>query len=126
MLKILFLIITAVTSSSVCADWLKHGETDDIVFYYDPSTIRKDGNIRRLFVLEDYAEKNKFGGLSSQARTEIDCNLERYRFLSVRIHSDQMGGGKILESTYGSGPSPWSDIPPKSVQNGLFKIVCAK
>ena len=62
MFKVLLLLITAFTSSSVFADWLKHAETDDIVFYYDPSTIRKDGNIRRLFVLEDYAQKNKFGG----------------------------------------------------------------
>jgi hypothetical protein len=111
-------------SSGAWADWVKLGETDEATFYIDPATIRKEGNLRRVWEMQDLKQKGRNGQLSFRARTEYDCNQDRIRILSLSTHSELMGSGKTLSR--GSHPLEWEDIPPGTYFEAILKIVCAK
>lgn len=105
------------------AEWVVYRENDEMVFYYDPATIRKDGNLRRVWGLQDLKQRNKDGYLSLRALTEFDCENERARTLSSSVHSGAMAGGKVLYTETTKTPQ-WNYIPPGTVAEVLFRRVC--
>ena len=112
-------------SGSAWADWVQVEETDNIYVYIDPSTIRKDGNLRKVWQIHDLKKRHKDGELSRRFRMEYDCKNERYKFLSISDHSGQMASGTILLQNLVE-ETKWTDIPPKSAVETVLKIVCAK
>ena len=112
-------------SGSASAEWVKFGETDNIYHYIDPTTIRKDGNLRKVWQIHDLKQRSKDGELSRRFRLEYDCKNERYRFLSISEHSGPMASGITLYQSTEEG-NKWSDIPPGSKGEDALKIVCAK
>ena len=111
-----------VASASVWAEWVRWDESDNAVFYYDSKTIIRDGNLRRVWRLDDFKQRNKDGELSFRALVEYDCTEKRRRILSRSTHSESMARGKILFSP--DGVSEWGYIPPGSISERLLKIVC--
>ena len=114
-MKTLLLALLLVTSSA-WAEWVKVSSGQ----YIDPDSIRKDGDLRRVWELRNYEPERR----SARARMEYDCKQERKRILSISTHSEPMAGGMIV-SQYGED-SIWRDIPPDTVAELLLKIVCAK
>jgi hypothetical protein len=92
--------------------------------FHDPATIRKDGNIRRMWELWDFKKRDKYGAMSGRWRTEFDCKLERYRNLGFSIHSDPMAGGTVLLT--GGEDNTWMAIAPDTRGATALNIVCAK
>jgi hypothetical protein len=92
------------------------------VFYIDPETIRKDGNLVRVWTIYDEKRRHKDGQLSIRSREEYDCKQERYRYLSMSTHSEPMARGDTLES-YPPDVS-WREIPPGGAASFMLKIVC--
>lgn len=109
-------------SSGAWAEWMGVSKTDKAVFYIDPATIRKDGNLRKVWEVTDYRSRAEKGHLSFRSRKEYDCKLERFRFLSGSEHTGQMATGETINSYDAS--SPWFDIPPNSSSEHILKIVC--
>jgi len=49
-------------SCSAWADWVEIAETDDgIKTHIDPTTIRKDGNLRKFWTLNNFPKAQKVG-----------------------------------------------------------------
>ncbi len=118
------LIALLFVSGSASAQWVKVDWTNDMSVYIDPTTIRKDGNLRKVWQLQDLKERDKDGELSRRFRSEYDCKNERRRLLSFSTHSEPMANGMSLyQSTADS--TQWNDIPPRSVAETVLKIVCA-
>jgi len=111
-------------AGSAWAEWVLYSETDTSTFYYDPATIRKDGNMRRVWELSDLRKRHKDGEISRRYRAEYDCKNERTRILSFSLHSEPMAGGEVLKN-FGEDKE-WGEIPPGTVINTILKIVCAK
>lgn len=124
MLKALLLLITVFTSSSSLAQWVLYAEVTEAFLYIDLSTIRKDGNLRKVWVLQDLKQRQKEGALSLRARVEYDCREERYRYLSATSHSSQMAQGNLIKSQ--TGMSDWIDVAPGTATEDSFKKVCPK
>jgi hypothetical protein len=120
------LLISLVLTGSSWAEWvLVGGFVNDTMFYYDPSTIRKDGNFRKVWELRDLIRQQIKGGeLSVTSRKEYDCQKELFRTLFLSTHSNQMGTGSLLLS--GNTSEDWNEIPPNSASELTLKIVCAK
>ena len=116
--------MTVFTSSSSLAQWEKYGVTQEAFLYIDFSTVRKDGNLRKVWELQDLKQRHKDGELSIRIRVEYDCKEERYRFLSATSHSSQMAQGNLVQSQ--TGPSSWTDVAPRTVTEDLLKKVCSK
>ena len=120
---ILTLLLVAISTGAM-AEWVKLGESDKLHIYVDPATIRKDGNFRRVWEIQDLKERNKGGEMSLRAFFEYDCNEARSRALSASSHSGPMASGDILISF--SSPAPWGYIAPSTISETILKHVCAK
>ena len=95
-----------------------------MALYIDPTTIRKDGNFRKVWQLNDLKERHKDGELSRRVRNEYDCKKERFRVLSFSTHSEPMANGMSLYQSSAES-TEWNDIPPGTFAETVLKIVCA-
>ena len=124
LLTLLTLLASLVLSGSAWAEWVKIDSSNVSDFYIDPETIRKDGSLRRIWLIQNLKQRNKDGELSEQTRVEYDCKQERFRLLSLSTHSGPMASGTNLFRT--GEEATWTDIPPNTVVEVVLKIVCAK
>lgn len=112
-------------SGSASAEWVRVDETDELYSYFDPTTIRKDGNLRKVWQIQDLKQRGKAGELSRRYRAEYDCKNDRYRLLSSSFHPQPMASGmSLFQST--EEDTKWTDFPPKTVGETVLKIICAK
>lgn len=120
---ILTLLLLTLTAAAWAEEWVKFFVTDagDNI-YYDPATIKKNGNLGRVWVIQDLKQRFKHGELSRHGLEEYDCKEEQRRFLSVSEHSERMAGGVVLTSELGSGT--WLYIAPETPAAVLLKLVC--
>ncbi len=105
------------------ADWVKVGETAAAVHYIDAATIRRDGNLRRVWTVQDMRETDSAGVRSIRALEEYDCLTERFRYLSLTAHSAPMAGGEVLAAHVLD--DNWTGRPPGTKPSAIEKIVCA-
>jgi len=124
-IKKTLLLALLLATGSAWAEWVNVAWTDSSDFYIDPATIRKDGNLVRVWQLHNHKQRNKNGELSDRVRWEYDCKQERARILSFSSHSEPMAGGKNLFQS-SSEDIEWAHIPPNSVKETMLKIACAK
>ena len=122
-MKKLFLVCLMMLTGSAWAEWVLYGESDTATHYFDPATIRKDGNMRRVGQLQDLRERGRVGEMSRRGRREYDCKQERYRYLGISGHSESMGAGEVLGSE--GEANEWHAIPPGTPAEKIFNIVCA-
>jgi len=136
-LKIIFIlcgisVFTSCASSSQpnkyvlvgSVQWVLIEKNDDgDSFYIDPQTLRKNGTIRVVWVIEQLAARDKDGEKSRRRRFEFDCTNERFRVLSSTTHSGPMTSGKLLATM---GETQWYDIPPGTAISTKLEYVCAR
>ena len=68
--------------SAALAEWVKVDESENTVFYIDPATIRQEGDIRWLWIIQDLKKRDGEGGeLSRRVQREFDCRRARHRIL---------------------------------------------
>ena len=124
--KSLLLPLLLLATGSAWAGWEEVGESStETTFYIDRATIRKDGNLRRMWEVLDLKQRGKDGGISFRTKNEYDCKGERYRILASSSHAEPMAGGKTIFS-FGEDPSGWRDIPPRTPSEAKLRIACAQ
>ena len=121
---LLTLLASLLVTGAAWAEWVEVGETDNTYYYIDPATIRKDGNLVRVWEIQNLKQRQKDGELSRRIRSEYDCKQERAKLLSISEHSEAMASGTTLRSVIGNGQ--WDDMPPGTAGEIVLKIVCAK
>ena len=109
-------------TSSAWALWINMGETDTSIFYVDPVSILKDGNLRKVWVITELKVRDSDGHISTRVRYEFDCKGEVYKYLALSTHSEPMAAGKIIATVSSPG---WNEIPPGTFGASILKIVCA-
>ena len=119
-LALIFMLI----ATPVWSEWVKVADHSEGILYIDPATIRKDGNLRKVWEMQNLQQLHKTGYMSLLKRLEYDCKEERVRDLFISAHTGSMGTGETLLS--GSPTSAWEDIAPNSANETNLKIVCAK
>ena len=104
-MRVVLAFLLLMAAAPVRAEWVKvdSGKTggffslsDDIVYYIDPSTIAKEGNIRRVWEIHDLREKGSQGERSILASVEYDCAENRMRTLKAAGKSQKMARGEII------------------------------
>lgn len=128
MRKSILIMLLAVVSSSAWAEWVEVSRNDTSTIYANPATIRKAGDIVKMWYLIDYRiiQGANVGSpfLSSKDQSEYDCKEERTRTLYFTNHSGNMGGG---DNNYSSEtPLNWRPISPGSVGESLWQFACGK
>lgn len=123
-MKKLFLVCLMMLTGSAWAEWVIYAEIEEATFYFDPATIRKEGNMRRVWEIQDLRKPDKVsGGMSRRMRFEYDCKNERSRFLALSTHSKPMAGGTVLILGDEENQN-WRATAPGSISGTMLNLVC--
>ena len=115
-------------SGSADAEWAQVGGNQISTFYADPATIRKAGDMAKMWDLIDFktVQARPYGTpyLSQKTQQEYDCNERRARIIDLLRYSENMGNGEITHSD--SDPGKWEPAPPGSASEALWDLACGK
>jgi hypothetical protein len=122
--------LLVLSSGPAYAEWvgLAHTEgVDGFTVYVDLDTIRHKGEPVKIWALRDYKTiRTGAGGLylSGKDQREYNCAEERTRVLAFTEFSGNMGNGNVVHSNSVEGK--WEPVIPGSIDQGLWKLACAK
>ena len=116
-------------SGAARAEWTPTNENDQLVAHVDFATIRRMGDIVKMWMLNNYkAAKTAPDGkryLSSKWQSEFDCKEKNFRTLAFSWHSGKTGSGKVVLSKL-DVDGKWIPVPPDSTGDMMWKIACGK
>ena len=117
------------SSSPAYAEWVAVGGNDQIgmTTYADPSTIRRKGDLVKMWQLNDFktvqtVEGNSF--LSTKKQREFNCAEERTRILAATQFSGNMGTGEVVWRN--ANEQKWEPVVPESIGQTLWEFTCRK
>ena len=119
-------LLSILCSGPACAEWLGFGKDDRLgaVVYVDPDTIRRKGDLAKMWSLSDYKTGSSDGSLSTKAQIEYDCTEERMRVLAMMGFSGNMGSGTLV--SFNSTEGVWIPLAPDSAGYAIWKFACGK
>ena len=131
-MRVVLLFLLLMVAVPAGAEWVKVGKPDNSFFlresayYIDPTTIDKDGNLRKVWQIHDMKEKGSQGERSLLESVEYDCAAKRMRTLKATGKSQRMARGEIipLRSVFGE----WVPLRPGKDDEKLLEVlntVCA-
>ena len=125
----LLITILVLSSEVVYAGWVLTSGNDEagLTVFVDPDTIRRKGNLVKMWQLYDYKTVQTVAGdslLSIKRYNEFDCIEERTRMLAYTWFSGNMGSGKVVYST--PDEQQWEPVVPRSINRTLWKVACSK
>jgi len=126
-MKTYLISLLMLIASPAWADWVEVAFSDGgAIHHIDPTTIRKEGNFSKVWVMDNLASARTMGGInnvwSMRSRMEYDCKQERMRSLSISAHSERYARGETLGQE--NSATQWMDIPPNSVGTKILNWVC--
>ena len=128
MTRLLLITLLVLSSGPAYAEWvLVTASEDGTNIYVDLATIRRKGDLVRMWELIDYktTQTSSYESfLSTKAQSEYDCPGERKRSVAFVNHSDNMGNGKV--TSHDSDEGKWYPVVPGSLGQALWKYVCGK
>ena len=101
--------------------WTAVGESETSSHYFDSSSVRSEGNRKRVWRLFEQKKKGADGVQSGKALIEIDCREWTFRYVRTLYYDGRMGHGRYLG---GGGEQPPDHIGPGSMVGHLAKAVC--
>jgi hypothetical protein len=106
------------------AEWMEYAELVDRTYYIDTTTIRNNGDLRRVWELRDMKHSGPDGIISFRFLVEYDCKEARSRWLQAQGFSRPMAGGEILLRM--NTPGEWEYVAPATVGKVAFEMVCGE
>lgn len=124
--KTIGLVMLVTVSNSVMAKWIYITRAKDTSFYIDMVTIKKNGDVVKVWMLSDYNQINN-NALSMVGLKELNCKDNLVRTLYLTKYSENMGKGDVLEGSKGiDSKVVWQPIIPDSIGEALSDYACGK
>lgn len=123
-MRIILYFLIAVVAAPAWAEWVAVSESNDLVAYIEPSSIRKNGNFRKVWQVQDLKQRDEHGAMSRRLLVEYDCKDERFRVLATSTHPEPMAAGKALVLV--DVPSTWAAFAPGTPAEDTLEIVCTR
>ncbi len=127
MKRLLLVTLLLLSSGPAYAEWVELSQGGGATIYFDPDTIRRKGDLVKMWSFNDYKTVQILAGvsvLSLKIQREYDCTEVRERMLAMTAFSGNMGSDKVV------GPSiteqKWVPVEPGSIGHTLWKAACAK
>lgn len=126
----LLITIVALSSGPVYAEWVSISFTkkeSDYDVYADPDTIRRKGDLVKMWILYDYKTLQLAAGvahLSDSIQLEANCTEKLQRRLAYTWWSGNMGGGNVVFSYSGEGN--WMPVGAGTVGHTVWSFACGK
>lgn len=107
---------------AVLAAWVPVDATETSYDYLDPTSIRVEGSLRRVWTLHDLAQADADGDRSYRSLLEFHCPEARYRNLQTLFYAGSMGTGRMT----GRSPQPgaWRRVQADSVAATVMQRAC--
>lgn len=126
--QLLFTLLV-LSSGPAYAEWIAVGGNEEagVTVYADPGSIRRKGNLVKVWHLNDFKTVQVALGnsyLSVKAQHQYDCTENRERILALTKFSGNMGRGKVVYKD--SRERKWKPVEPGSVSHDLGKLACSK
>ena len=120
----IFVFALLFVSGSAFAEWrfLVENSAGD-VYYIDPATIRKDGNMRTFWSKSEIKSFREDGSISAREKLEIDCKKEAVRLLSLATFGKPNLRGALISSVDYPN-APFDAIAPDTIDNRFMQLVC--
>jgi hypothetical protein len=118
-------IFLLLLSSPAWAEWKSVGGDDAATSYADPATIVRSGNTAKMWSLLDYKSFQRMvevGYFSQKAQVEYDCTERKARGLSLSLHAEHMGQGKVIYED--TSPHEWEPVSPDTITETLRSVAC--
>lgn len=129
-LFLLPLVFALLGSASARAEWTRLGntakETDAYVLYIDSATIQRNGDMARMWDLQDFKQTQSSGDQayrSEKSELEFDYKERRARVLSIIDFVGPMATGGIASSD--GVASDWSPVKPRTMGEVEWSTACA-
>jgi len=120
--------LQALSSVPAYGEWVAIGYSESLggyTVYVDPTTIRRTGDLVKVWALTDYPTMQIVSGLSflsSKSQNEFNCVEELQHELTVTWFSGNMGNGNGVWNN--SDETNWRPVSPGSVGEGVWKFAC--
>jgi hypothetical protein len=111
------------TCTLALAEWVELGDTEEMVYYVDPTTIRKNGQFAKAWVLHHEKVQGTWNYRSAKAHEEYDCKEEATRMLYLVTFSGSMGNGRVVDNVPPTS-SRWIPAMPRSAASIKLAFVC--
>jgi len=115
---------TLCSSASWAMSWTKLVETQTMTFYVNRNAIERDGDIRRIWEMQDLKAADPEGVMSRRYQNEYDCKEKMHRIGRMTSFSGPRLSGKpkfdVPEWGY------WRKIPPDGVFVVSYVMLCVK
>ncbi len=121
---ILALSVLVSLSPPAHAEWEYVASSDFYARYIDPGSARRDGEIIKVWEMDDKAEQDRYGVYSLRAQTEYDCAGRAYRIAYLSGHSKRQTEGAIIFSR--PMRSDWKPVAPGSLGEATLERLCAE
>jgi len=110
-------------SGSAFAEWrFLTASTTGNDFYFDPATIRKDGDMRTVWTKTEI--KTPVRGVSSmRTKLEINCKKELIRDVAFAVFTKPNLNGELL-SQEDLPNAPFTAIAPDTIDNAWMRLIC--
>jgi hypothetical protein len=122
----IFAIVLLLFTSSAWAAWNNVAETSNGTSYADPASVIRQAGTATMWLLIDYKDFQRMvevGYFSQKHHAEYDCKQPRYRVLTLSLHAEHMGLGKVIYAD--ETPHDWEDVEAGSVNETLRKLACS-
>ena len=127
-MKILLLTLALLITGPAWAEWLLIAVSINHLskMYVDPTTIRKEGDLYKVWTWQELSGPDQIdGSLSVRSLMQYDCKEERSTYLSLTSFSERMLRGKVI-TNHPALVTKWGYIAPGTLEEGVFRSVCAK
>jgi hypothetical protein len=127
LLCFLCMSLSAGFSNAVLAEWVPLGETSDAQYFYDPATLKREGEFTFYMRLVNFTQALDFNGTPYQsgiARRVANCNNGILKSFSVVDYSGKNAtGGEVVALDLSQ--SKWRNIEGDAVAQAEYKTVCS-
>lgn len=130
LLSVSFLITFLLLNAwPVLAEWelVSGDDSAKLTVYVDRETIRRQGNLVKMWQLYDYKTVQTVAGdslMSIQRHNEYNCTDPHTRMLAYTWFSSNMGQGRVVYKT--AEEQQWAKVIPRSIDQALWKVACSK
>jgi hypothetical protein len=112
-------------TSPAWAAWKHVAEADNGTSYADPASVSRQAGTATMWLMFDYKDFQRMvevGYFSQKRQAEYDCKQTKYRVLTLSLHAEHMGLGKVIYAD--ESPHDWEDLAAGSVDETLWKLAC--
>jgi hypothetical protein len=99
---------------------------DAFTLYVDTATIQRNGNLVRIWDLQDFREPQTVDGqlyLSEKTQIEFDCEAKKARVLATIDCAGRMCNGKVVYSD--ADASEWTAVGANTLGELEWKAACS-